>query len=526
MRISIIDLLSDTLLGGRAGRLYGLYFRKQFMAITPQAVAAWCRSLGHEVHYATYWGQTDPLSLIPDEVDVVFVGSYTQSSALAYALAMAVKRRGALTVIGGPHARSFPSDCARFFDIVVKDCDKTLVDDILRRRFDPPAIVTSGRPLTEFPSVEERMPEIRAAAFHRGRPVLTSVVPMLSSIGCPYTCGFCVDWNSQYVALPAERLHADLDYLSKHYPKMVIAFHDPNFAVRFDETMDVLARVPQGRRSRYIMESSLSILKGERMTRLSETNCGYIAPGIESWVDYSNKSGAVGRRGHEKLEKIAAQLEQLSHYVPGIQANFLFGCDSDEGEEPVELTKEFIRRLPQVWPTINIPSPFGGTPLYDELHRDGRILKAMPFALYYNPYLAITLKHYDTTTYYDHLIDMHEVLTSNAMLLRRLTTKAHPVVRFVHALRTVATRVELGDFRRIRAMLGADAQFRAFHEGRSDDLPSFYVRLLDKRLGRYAELLPPPALRPVLEPPTALTRPTRNPQADRLSSSTRMSFAG
>ena len=98
MRISIIDLLSDTLLGGRAGRLYGLYFRKQFMAITPQAVAAWCRSLGHEVHYATYWGQTDPLSLIPDEVDVVFVGSYTQSSALAYALAMAVKRRGALTV--------------------------------------------------------------------------------------------------------------------------------------------------------------------------------------------------------------------------------------------------------------------------------------------------------------------------------------------------------------------------------------------------------------------------------------------
>jgi hypothetical protein len=526
MRISIIDLLSDTLLGGRAGRLYGLYFRKQFMAITPQAVAAWCRALGHEVHYATYWGQTDPLRLIPDEVDVVFVGSYTQSSALAYALAMAVKRRGALTVIGGPHARSFPSDCARFFDIVVKDCDKTLVDDILRRRFDPPAIVTSGRPLTEFPSVEERMPEIRAAAFHRGRPVLTSVVPMLSSIGCPYACGFCVDWNSQYVALPAERLHADLDYLSKHYPKMVIAFHDPNFAVRFDETMDVLARVPQGRRSRYIMESSLSILKGERMARLSETNCGYIAPGIESWVDYSNKSGAVGRRGHEKLEKIAAQLEQLSHYVPGIQANFLFGCDSDEGEEPVELTKEFIRRLPQVWPTINIPSPFGGTPLYDELHRDGRILKAMPFALYYNPYLAITLKHYDTTTYYDHLIDMHEVLTSNAMLLRRLTTKAHPIVRFVHALRTLATRVELGDFRRIRAMLGADAQFRAFHEGRSEDLPSFYARLLDKRLGRYAQLLPPAALRPILEPPTALTRPTRNPQGDRLSSSTRMSFAG
>ena len=221
MRVGILDLLSDTLLGGWAGRVYSIYFRKQFMAITPQAVAVWCRSLGHQVHYATYWGQIDPLSLIPDDADVVFIGSYTQSSALAYALATALKQRGALTVIGGPHARSFPTDCARFFDIVVKDCDRNLVDDILRRRFDPPAIVTSGRALKEFPSIEERMPEIRVAAFHRGRQVLTSVVPMLSSIGCPYTCGFCVDWNSQYVTLPAEQLHADLDYLSRHYPKLV-----------------------------------------------------------------------------------------------------------------------------------------------------------------------------------------------------------------------------------------------------------------------------------------------------------------
>ena len=44
MRVGILDLLSDTLLGGWAGRVYSIYFRKQFMAITPQAVAVWCRS--------------------------------------------------------------------------------------------------------------------------------------------------------------------------------------------------------------------------------------------------------------------------------------------------------------------------------------------------------------------------------------------------------------------------------------------------------------------------------------------------
>ncbi len=43
--------------------------------------------------------------------------------------------------------------------------------------------------------------------------------------------------------------------------------------------------------------------------------------------------------------------------------------------------------------------------------------------------------------------------------------------------------------------------FRAFHEGRSDELPAFYLRLFEKRLGRYAKLVPPEARRPVLEPP-------------------------
>jgi hypothetical protein len=142
-----------------------------------------------------------------------------------------------------------------------------------------------------------------------------------------------------------------------------------------------------------------------------------------------------------------------------------------------------------------------------------------PFALYYNRYLAITLKHYDAATYYDHLIEMHEVLTSNWMLLRRLTTKAHPAVRFIHGLRTLATRAELADFRRIRAMLGRDAHFGAFHDGRSNSLPDFYTQLFEERLGRYAELMPPEARRPIVEPPAPLaewgaTAPPRWPFRD------------
>ncbi len=489
MRVGILDLLVDEPVSGSLGRLYAEYFRKQFATIMPQAIAVWCHQLGHEVHYATYYGAGRPEQLLPDQLDVVFFATYTQASALAYALAKLYRARGTRTVLGGPHATAFPEDAERFFDLVVLKCDRALVADIVKGRCADSGIVSSGTTLKDFPTVEERMPEIRKAAFVRGRPIFMSVVPMLSSIGCPYRCDFCIDWNTDYVALSGERLEADLRYLSQHFPELLIAFHDPNFAVRFDETLDILARIPEGRRNRYIMESSLAILKEGRLHRLRDTNCVYVAPGVESWDDYSNKAGVGAKRGAAKLEQVVAHFRLLGRHVPGMQANFLFGADADRGREPVELTKEFIRRLPQVWPTINIPTPFGATPLYARYVAEGRIIKPLPFAFYYNPYLAITLKHYDPIEYYDHLIEMHELMVSKRTLAARLLTRSRPSIRFIHALRGFAARVELAAFRRMRKHLVTDGSFRAFHEGRSDRLPKYYRAELRRRLGDYATLL-------------------------------------
>jgi hypothetical protein len=72
----------------------------QRLSIGPQAVAVWCRQLGHEVTYTTYWGQRDPRSLLPSPLDVVFIATYTPSSALAYALAKLFRWEKTLTVIG------------------------------------------------------------------------------------------------------------------------------------------------------------------------------------------------------------------------------------------------------------------------------------------------------------------------------------------------------------------------------------------------------------------------------------------
>lgn len=503
MKIGVVDILTDFAPSGMRDRLYGAVLRKQFMNIMPQAVAVWCRQLGHEVWYSTYYGQKDLLSLLPEELDILFVSTYSQASPLAYVLSKFYRKRGTLTVIGGSHARTAPTDSLNHFDIVVRDCDKTLVADIVAGQYDPPAVVSSGRPLTDIPSVEERWPEIKIASFFSGRPMPTSVVPLVSSTGCPYTCNFCVDWNSDYLTQPKERIRADLDYLSRHQPKLIAGFHDPNFAVRFDETLDSIESIPEHRRNPYVMESSLSVLRGERLSRLKSTNCIYIAPGIESWLDYSNKAGVASKHGWIKLERVVEHLRELVSHGFGLQTNFVFGVDSDAGPEPVEITREFIRRVPEAWLVVNIPCAYSGTPLYDQLYRDDRILKSMPYAFYYTPYLTMVPKNYDPLEYYDHLLTIFDSLTSSATLRRRITAQGSAGVRFIHGVRHVGTRNKMSQFREIRDLLASDAQFRKFHLGLSPVLPEFYQRKIDRMLGRYAEMFPRKERHPVLEEPSS-----------------------
>jgi len=505
MRIGVLELLVPGPVSGTAARIYAKTFTRQYVSIMPQAVSVWCRQLGHETHYATYYGQEDPATMLPAQLDRLFISSYTKNAPLAYALSKLARARGIVTVLGGPHAKAFPDDALRYFDFVVKDCDKQLVKDLLDGHFERRTVVTSGRPLRELPSVEERMPEIATASFDGGRPGFMSVIPLLASVGCPYSCDFCIDWNVDYATLPPQRLVADLQFISARYPGVMIGFHDPNFGVRFDETMDQLASIPAARRNGYVMESSLSILKESRLRRLRETNCVFVLPGIESWADYSNKAGVGTRSGHAKFQEVTAHIEKLSAAVDGIQANFIFGTDGDAGTEPVELTKAFITRFPDVWPAINVPIPYGGTPLTERLLSQGRVNLSMPLMFYRNPYAIFQPANYDLHDYYAHWLDMRGLVMSTRMLLRRAAAARRPVVRFMNVIRTLTMRSGYREAAAILEQLASDAQFRAFHEGRSDVIPGFYHARYEATLGKYASLIPEQERSPLLSQAPAST---------------------
>jgi len=55
-RVGIIELLLDTAALSPTDRVFGRSFKRHLTSIMPQAVAVWCRELGHRVFYATYYG--------------------------------------------------------------------------------------------------------------------------------------------------------------------------------------------------------------------------------------------------------------------------------------------------------------------------------------------------------------------------------------------------------------------------------------------------------------------------------------
>ena len=502
MKVGILDLLSMP--SSHWLQIpYRALLNKQYAAIMPQAIAVWCRQLGYETHYATYYGQGDPLHALPDDLDVVFVSSFTHVSPLAYALARAYRKQGALTVIGGPHARSFPEDCQRFFDLVVKECDKSQIADILAGAFERGSQISSDGSLVDLPTVEERWPYIQQAAFWRGRPYFASTVPLLASTGCPYHCDFCIDWESKYRPLPSDRLQADLAFLAKHHPRLRITFHDPNLAVGWDSVLDELERIPPGLRSPTVVESSLASLKGEdRLQRIRDTRCQFICVGIESWSGYSEKAGAGHVQGLDKVPVLVDRLRQVAEYVPYLQGSFVFGLDVDQGDEPVEATKQFITDAPFVWPAVNIPQPFGHTPLYNDLLRDERLLTTMPYYFYQMPFLVTVPKHYDTVTYFEKVIEIHAHATTPEMIRRRLKTTRDRQVQALHVIRSLSVRQALKVFRRTLAQWQQDHQLLAFHHRETTVLPEVYEQILRTALGRFSELLTREDLTPLAAQPT------------------------
>ncbi len=271
-------------------------------SIMPQVVAVWCEQAGHEVRYICYTGTEDLERELLQETDLLFIGAFTRSALTAYAISNLFRSRGAITVLGGPHARSYPHDAARFFDYVLGFTNRETIQDVLRDCAPSP---TQGRYLSadrqpdHLPGVKERWKFIEPTL---AKAPTIKIVPMIASLGCPYTCNFCIDSDVDYQTISFDQMTEDLRFLLTKARRPRVGWHDPNFGVRFDSCMTTIEDAVGHNRIDFIAEMTLSLLSEPHLKRMKQNGFKAVLPGIESWYSMGDKSRTGRNAGLDKVK--------------------------------------------------------------------------------------------------------------------------------------------------------------------------------------------------------------------------------
>ncbi len=489
LRIGVIDLVSN----GPAHGLWSRLMNANLASIMPQVIGVWCEEAGHDVSYVCYTGYEDLNAALPAETDIVFIGAFSETAQLAYALSALYRQRGTVTVLGGPHARCYPEDSIRYFDYVLGFTDQSIIDDVLREcaphRPMGLSIAAPRQPL-QLPGVRARWRFIKETL---DKAPAIKIVPMLASLGCPYTCSFCIDSTVDYQPLDTNQLRDDLRFLLTKFRQPRVAWHDPNFGVRFDETLSAIEdAVPPGRID-FIAESSLSLLLEDRLPRLQRNGFKAVLPGIESWFALGNKTKSGRVVGMDKVRLVADHVNMVLRYIPYMQTNFVLGLDTDEGPEPFELTKRFVELAPGAFPGYSLLSAFGrAAPLNLDLQRAGRVLPFPHHFLNNNLAMNVKPKNYEWRPFYDQVIDLTRHSFSWRSIARRFKATRTPIPRWMNVVRAVSSegngRIQYHST--VRKLLDTDATVHRYFDGESDVLPSFYEDRMRRDLGPFMTLLP------------------------------------
>lgn len=489
LQIGIIDLIYNK----PSQSLYRRFMYPNFMSIMPQVIGVWCREAGHKVQYSIYTGTQRIEKLLANDLDIVFISSFSYSAQLAYALSKYFQSKGITTVLGGPHARSYTEDACLYFDYVLGLTDKELLQDLLHNfvaNNPRGTYLTAKSHPKSLPGVRERWEFIEQ--LHK-LPLVFKAIPMIGSFGCPLHCDFCIEADIPYHSLDMDVIKEDFQFLIKKYKHPVVGWHDPNFGINFNALMDTFeSAVPPGS-IKFFAQCTLSSLSEPKVKRLKKNGFVMIAVGIESWFDYGIKAKMKFITGMDKVKRVAEQLNMVQQYIPLVQANIMYGFDSQAGPDPFTLTKRFINLAPGIYPAYALLTAFGKDTKYSSKNDIENRIIPFPFHMMLGlNNMNIIPKNYSWEEFYAHYIDLLRYSFSARVMYRRF--KANPV----RAARLFTLFLSLseggsGKIRHVSSILKnlrTKPDFRSFMNKETDQTPAFMIEQVRKDLEPIWEWLP------------------------------------
>ncbi len=312
------------------------------------------------------------LKELPLGFDLVAISSFSAQIKEGYQLAERYRSLGVPIVMGGLHVTVNPDEPGHHGASAVLGEGEVVWPEILEDAEVgglKPVYDARGR---EFDLADAPMPAFELLDMDRYNRITVQV-----SRGCPWRCSFCASsilLTQRYKLKPIPKVLAEIDRILELWPRPFIEFADDNSFVNRKYWRELLPELAK-RRIKWFTETDLSVHEDEELLiMMRRAGCAEILIGLES----PSTEGLDGlelrrnwKRDHQKLYSRAIESIQAA----GIRVNacFVLGLDG-HGPGIFDALLDFIHETLPFDVQVTMPTPFPGTPFYESLRREGRLL--------------------------------------------------------------------------------------------------------------------------------------------------------
>jgi len=310
---------------------------------------------------------------LPGPFDLVAISTYSAQVFEAYKLADRYCKLGVKTVIGGPHVTSVPEEAKEHCDCVVVGEGEPVWKNLLRD-------LENGKLLPYYNSFDKNyhLKNSPIPRFDLLDPDKYNRLTVQTSRGCPYKCEFCaasILISKKYKQKPAEKVLEEIREIKKLWQHPFIEFADDNTFVNKTYWKELLKHL-RHEKIKWFTETDISVAEDDQLLALMrESGCQQVLIGFESPVGI-DLNGIELRKNWKstQFEKYKQAINKIQSHGITVNGCFILGLD---GQDKSIFNKvfEFVKDSGLYEVQITILTAFPGTPLYERLIKDNRIIK-------------------------------------------------------------------------------------------------------------------------------------------------------